>query len=236
MTISGISTRGNWTRRGARYRKHAYAPRAPEDHSSAAFPALFAFVSPAHASASAANTYDNASRPSVAGDDPVNSSDPTGEWANICHGLLWIGWAASPFLCALGSGIATLPGPTLYRLGQSYEDAAVLQADATKAQAGGLPFGVSVLDRRPSRTNDYSTANTSAVEEVFHLAKTGKSEHHYTLVLPNPVTAAVARTYNRLFGRRPPTVDLSAYLTYTDCPGGIGGDLASQMGLFDVVP
>ena len=139
-----------------------------------------------------------------AGDDPVNESDPSGEWANICHGVLWLGWIASPALCAIGSATATTPGASLYRLGTKYENAAVLQASAASAQAGGFPFGVSVLDRRPSNTSNYSTANTNAVEQEFHVAKTGSNRNHYTVVLPNPVTAKVAAKFNQLFGRNPP--------------------------------
>jgi hypothetical protein len=66
-----------------RCRKHAYAPPVLDAPPSAAFSALFAFVSPAHASASAANTYDVASRPSVTGDDPVNGSDPSGRCSSF---------------------------------------------------------------------------------------------------------------------------------------------------------
>ena len=136
-----------------------------------------------------------------AGDDPVNGSDPSGDWANICHGLLWTGWAF-PGLCALGSAIAELPGPKLYRFGTEYETAAELQADAAKAQAAGLPFGVSVWDRKPSKRSDYSTAQTSSVEQLFHIAKT-RGPNHYTITLPNPVTPQVALEYNQLFGRHP---------------------------------
>ena len=142
-----------------------------------------------------------------AGDDPVNASDPTGQFANICHGLLWIGWAASPFLSAIGGAVQTLPGPQLFRLGTQYETAEALQADGERAQASGFPFGVSVLDRRPSRTTDYSTANTSDVEQYFHIAKTGRNPHHYTITLPDPVTPEAASRYNQLFGRRPPATD-----------------------------
>jgi len=46
--------------------------------------AFVAFVSPGHAGRTAANTYDLASGPPVAGDDPVNESDPTGDDAITC--------------------------------------------------------------------------------------------------------------------------------------------------------
>jgi RHS repeat-associated protein len=160
-----------------------------------------------------------------AGDDPVNKTDSSGEWANICHGLLWIGWAASPFLCALGSGIATLPGPTLYRFGQAYEDASGLQADAERAETAGFPFGVSVFDRKPSSRTDYSTARTAEVEENFHIAKTGSNPHHYTIVLSNPVTGEVARTFNSLFGRTPPA-ELSPEFV-AGCTSGFGSNTTS---------
>ena len=43
--------------------------------------ALVAFVSPGQPGQTAANSYDTASAPPVAGDDPVNASDPTGDSA-----------------------------------------------------------------------------------------------------------------------------------------------------------
>jgi hypothetical protein len=72
------SPRGHRTSRRARCRKHAYAANTSDPSSSAAFFTRTAFVTPAHASPTALNNYDNASRPSVTGDDPVNASDPTG--------------------------------------------------------------------------------------------------------------------------------------------------------------
>jgi hypothetical protein len=75
----------------AQRREHAYAHSHHKPPSSAACSVALAFVSPAQASASAANTYDTASRPSVAGDDPVNNSDPSG--LHVCNGnpLTWGG-------------------------------------------------------------------------------------------------------------------------------------------------
>lgn len=194
------------TRRPARCSKDAFAPRASwrPKNDIARRVALRA-----HRHQSCLGRTRLASETAGAGDDPVNNSDPTGQFANICHGLLWIGWAASPLLCAIGGAVQTLPGPTLYRFGQAYEDASALQADAERAEAAGFPFGVSVFDRKPSSRTDYSTARTAEVEEHFHIAKTGSNPHHYTIVLPNPVTGEVARTFNRLFGRTPPA-ELSA--------------------------
>jgi hypothetical protein len=78
------SPRGHRTSRRARCRKHAYAANASKPSSSAAFFTRTAFVTPAHASPTALNNYDNASRPSVAGDDPVNGVDPMGLYAPYC--------------------------------------------------------------------------------------------------------------------------------------------------------
>ena len=72
------STKGNRARRRLRCRKHASARSVPDTSSSAAAGTVFAFVNPDHTPRTAANTYDNASRPSVGGDDPVNGGDPTG--------------------------------------------------------------------------------------------------------------------------------------------------------------
>ena len=51
--------------------------------------ALLAFISPGQLSRTAANTYDTASVPPVAGDDPVNESDPSGDFSSavaFCNG------------------------------------------------------------------------------------------------------------------------------------------------------
>src|SRR5271165_4451168 len=61
-------------------------PRPAVQISSSA--ALVAFVSPGQRGQTAANTYDTASVPPVAGDDPVNESDPSGLWTEgYCVGL-----------------------------------------------------------------------------------------------------------------------------------------------------
>jgi RHS repeat-associated protein len=110
-----------------------------------------------------------------AGGDPVNGSDPTG----------------------------LAPGRYLYRNGQDWESAAVLEADAANAERQGFPHGVSTFDRAPSR-GAYSVAITSDVQRVFPVEKTGRNPNHYTIVLPKPVTGRAANTFNVLFGRTPP--------------------------------
>jgi len=68
--------------------------------------ALAAFVSPAQRGRTAANSYEFASVPPVAGDDPVNESDPSGLFTvGICGGAsaeieVWRGWGGSGAACA----------------------------------------------------------------------------------------------------------------------------------------
>ena len=47
--------------------------------------ALVAFVSPGQLGRTAANTYDFASVPPVAGDDPVNNDDPSGDYCSVSN-------------------------------------------------------------------------------------------------------------------------------------------------------
>jgi len=62
-------------------------PRLAVEISSSA--ALAASVSPGHKAQSAANSYDTASAPPVAGDDPVNESDPSGLCNEQGNGNAW---------------------------------------------------------------------------------------------------------------------------------------------------
>jgi hypothetical protein len=87
----------------------------------------------------------------------------------------------------------------LYRFGLSRETAALLGEQAARAEALGLPHGVSVF----SRTNreDAVSAALADVERHFTVHQTGKSSYHYTVELPKPVTQNVADLFNGIFGR-----------------------------------
>jgi hypothetical protein len=49
---------------------------------------------------------------------------------------------------------------------------------------------------------DASSALTAEIMLMFDVVKTGHNPYHYTIVLPLPVTQAVADVFNDLFGRR----------------------------------
>lgn len=106
--------------------------------------------------------------------------------------------------------IADIPFPAgeprqearLYRFGLEWETADRLAADAARAVAAGFPHGVSTMDRtsRP----DAVSAPRAFVEAHFPVRQTGRNPHHFTVLLPDPVTEDVAQRFNRLFGRTPP--------------------------------
>jgi hypothetical protein len=53
------------------------------------------------------------------------------------------------------------------------------------------------------RTNreDAAAAVRAAVEKQFPVVQTSRNRHHFTMVLPKPVTDEVAERFNILFGR-----------------------------------
>ena len=163
--------------------------------------------------------------------DPVNFSDPFGlcdpmkdegcsrfqqfvDWtyAKSGSGALLIGLAG--FDAAMSAAAAmfgdpasaspagALAGGLLFRLGTKAETAADLAAQAARAEAAGLPHGVSAFSRTPSRSAA-SRAAREAVEQHFPVTQTGGNPAHHTVRLPKPVTQQVADLFNRLFGRTP---------------------------------
>jgi hypothetical protein len=59
--------------------------------------------------------------------------------------------------------------------------------------------GVSTSNRLPSQT-PVGTANGEDIAEHFPVNKTGKSPHHYTVELPNPITQEIADLFDQPFG------------------------------------
>jgi|CXWL01.1.fsa_nt_gi hypothetical protein len=88
---------------------------------------------------------------------------------------------------------------TLYRFGLDYESAEALELACENALARGYPHGISV---RSEGRHDASEAERIDLELYFTVLKTGKSELHFTLVLPHPVTEEDARHLNDALGRR----------------------------------
>ena len=93
-------------------------------------------------------------------------------------------------------------GTVLFRFGTKAESAEQLAAQAAKAEAAGLPHGVSTTTRAPTKTAASSAAR-AAVEEHFPVQQTGGDPAHHTVGLPKPVTQQVADVFNKLFGRSP---------------------------------
>ncbi|MDQ4126055.1 MAG: hypothetical protein M3134_10740 [Actinomycetota bacterium] len=91
-------------------------------------------------------------------------------------------------------------GGRLFRMGDEYEDAARLAEQARRAEAAGLPHGVSTFSS--STKADAVSASRSQVERHFKVRQTGKNPQHYTVELPQPVTDEVAELFNGLFGRK----------------------------------
>ena len=98
-------------------------------------------------------------------------------------------------------GGAVAKGVTFFRIGKAAETAEGLGAAAARAEAAGLPHGVSVLSRKPS--SPASSASAAAVKDAFGVVQTGANPAHHTVVLPKPVTGPVADLFNRIFGRTP---------------------------------
>jgi RHS repeat-associated protein len=155
--------------------------------------------------------------------DPVNKSDPTGLESGSWDNSFWEGDFSLPlrgFLVFIGArtpqnyaekqesenGVHNLllagemGGPkvgTLYRLGRSTESAARLARKAAEAEA---KIGIHGVSASEGALSEASTAERSEVEKHFKVHNTG-NEPHRTIELPKPVTDAVARLFNKLFGR-----------------------------------
>jgi len=69
---------------------------------------------------------------------------------------------------------------------------------ANAAAAEGFGHGVSVsVKARANRTQ--ISAFAEDIEKVFEIRKTGAGKHHYTIILPNPVTDDVTKQFNDIF-------------------------------------
>jgi RHS repeat-associated protein len=88
----------------------------------------------------------------------------------------------------------------LFRFGTAAEPVEKLAGEAARAEAAGFPHGVSTTTRVPTRTAA-SEASFEDVAQHFEVQKTGADPAHFTVVLPKPVTDAVANLFNLLFGR-----------------------------------
>jgi hypothetical protein len=93
-------------------------------------------------------------------------------------------------------------GETLRRLGKSIESAARLGRKAAEAEAQIGLHGVSTTASEVG--SEVSTASRSEVEERFEVLNTPTRGDplHRTVVLPKPVTQAIADIFNSLFGRK----------------------------------
>jgi hypothetical protein len=89
------------------------------------------------------------------------------------------------------------------RFGTGWESTGRLSRMASEAgNTGKFGYGVSVSTRI---VEDSSTATRQEIEDAgFNLkfTPTRNDQMHHTLELPDPVDSAVARTFNRLFGRQ----------------------------------
>ena len=92
-------------------------------------------------------------------------------------------------------------GETLSRLGISFESATRLARKSAEAEVVIGIHGVSVT--AAPETRPHAQAVREAVEREFrvHDTPTRSDPLHRTVELPKPVTAEVARRFNRLFGR-----------------------------------
>jgi hypothetical protein len=115
-----------------------------------------------------------------------------------------------------GSGAA--PDDVLVRRGVSWESAQRLERQAAAAAQGGVaqngvPFGHGVSVTSPTSNQRLARDPLDAVQatrkafedagfEVRHTPTRSDPDHH-TVVLPEPVTDAVAVLFNALLGRSP---------------------------------
>jgi hypothetical protein len=91
----------------------------------------------------------------------------------------------------------------LYRFAKGAETATRLSRQAEQAEANGLPHGISVSSnprRFPGREAEAGPGATqNEIEKTFEVRQTGNDPAHHTVILPKPVTDAVAQAINRLF-------------------------------------
>jgi hypothetical protein len=96
------------------------------------------------------------------------------------------------------AGAATQSAKKLVHYGspRSAEELAQ-RAAAAEAQIGH--HGVSVMLRNPPQTGPYGQAVAEEVSKVFQVIQTGANKAHHTVILPKPVTQAVADLFNSVF-------------------------------------
>ena len=73
-----------------------------------------------------------------------------------------------------------------------------LADDAARAEAQIGLHGVSVIYRKPPLF-PHGEAEKAAAEKEFTIVQTGANKDHYTVILPKPVTQAVADKFNSVF-------------------------------------
>lgn len=86
----------------------------------------------------------------------------------------------------------------LARYGTEPESAASLAEQAANAEAHGFPHGVSTkLTKTPIKSA--RNANIDDVQQHFPVQQTGRNPDHHTVILPKPITQAIADLFNSLF-------------------------------------
>jgi len=114
-----------------------------------------------------------------------------------------------------GSGVA--PNDLLIRRGVNWESAGRLARQADLAEQAGkarnghpFGFGISVTTPEANRNiardlNDAAGATRQAFENAgfeVRFTPTGNDADHHTVILPKPVTEAVATLFNTILGRK----------------------------------
>jgi len=89
-------------------------------------------------------------------------------------------------------------GQLLYRYREGYETATRLGRLAARAENQIQVHGVSVTTN-PVPGRACGVACAQEVGKLFRVVKTGSDPYHFTVVLPKPVTKAVADAFNMLF-------------------------------------
>jgi hypothetical protein len=88
-------------------------------------------------------------------------------------------------------------GKKLIRYG-SPDTVEKLAEDAARAEASLGHHGVSAVLRNPP-SFPHGQAEFDEAAKAFPIIQTGKNPHHYTVILPKPVTQAVADLFNSVF-------------------------------------
>jgi RHS repeat-associated protein len=129
------------------------------------------------------------------------SQDPLG----LAAGLNLYGYPEDPLSATDPLGLSECGNAAkdghLVRFGKGPESADDLAKDAARAEAYGLPHGVSTkrVDRVSGSDKAHRSASQADVEQHFVVEQTGNKPNHYTVHLPKPVTQQVADLFNSLF-------------------------------------